>query len=295
MPAIGDLVHQTSTTTGTGDFTLDAPTTGKRQFSDVFGIGATTNVFWYFISHQTAVEWEVATGHMSATNTLVRDTVIASSNSNSKVSFSAGTKDVCCDLISSLQVINPTTTRGDIITRGASAIQRLGLGSSGQFLYSDGTDAVWRTLLTTRVMSSDVTSTTTTFADVSGMSFTVGASETWSFNFYLFALAGGNFSSAAGPIVALDGPPSPTFFETWNTLLYGSDRILQQRVTAYNTVPSYDTTVIGIGANVTYQLFGTISNGSNSGSLTLRFAAKNSGVNTATLRKGSFMVAERVA
>ena len=35
------------------------------------------------------------------------------------------------------------TTRGDIITRGASAPQRLALGTSGYFLKSDGTDAVW--------------------------------------------------------------------------------------------------------------------------------------------------------
>ena len=35
------------------------------------------------------------------------------------------------------------TTRGDIITRGASAPQRLALGASGSVLKSDGTDAVW--------------------------------------------------------------------------------------------------------------------------------------------------------
>jgi hypothetical protein len=35
------------------------------------------------------------------------------------------------------------TTRGDIITRGASAPQRLALGASGRVLKSDGTDAVW--------------------------------------------------------------------------------------------------------------------------------------------------------
>ena len=37
------------------------------------------------------------------------------------------------------------TTRGDIITRGASAPQRLALGTSGKVLTSDGTDAVWVT------------------------------------------------------------------------------------------------------------------------------------------------------
>jgi len=35
------------------------------------------------------------------------------------------------------------TTRGDIITRGASAPQRLAIGTSGYVLTSDGTDAVW--------------------------------------------------------------------------------------------------------------------------------------------------------
>lgn len=35
------------------------------------------------------------------------------------------------------------TTRGDIITRGAAIPQRLALGTTGQVLKSDGTDAVW--------------------------------------------------------------------------------------------------------------------------------------------------------
>jgi len=37
------------------------------------------------------------------------------------------------------------TTRGDIITRGASAPQRLALGTNGYVLASNGTDAVWAT------------------------------------------------------------------------------------------------------------------------------------------------------
>lgn len=38
---------------------------------------------------------------------------------------------------------DPTTTRGDIIVRGASAIARLAVGTIGRFLGSDGTDPVW--------------------------------------------------------------------------------------------------------------------------------------------------------
>jgi hypothetical protein len=38
---------------------------------------------------------------------------------------------------------DPTTTRGDIIRRDASALVRLAIGSSGTFLRSDGTDPSW--------------------------------------------------------------------------------------------------------------------------------------------------------
>jgi hypothetical protein len=100
MAAQADLVHETSTTTGTGNFATSA-VNGKQRFSDAgaFGTGATTNVFDYYISNRDAAgEWEHGTGHMSAAGTLVRDTVIAGSNGTSLVSFTAGTKDVTNDV-----------------------------------------------------------------------------------------------------------------------------------------------------------------------------------------------------
>ncbi|MFA5952301.1 MAG: hypothetical protein WC807_18690 [Hyphomicrobium sp.] len=96
MASIADLVHQTSTTTGTGDFTLSS-VNGKQSFASAFSTGG-SSVFWYFISNQGAAEWEIGTGHMSDSTTLVRDAVIASTNSNAAVSFSAGTKDVTNDI-----------------------------------------------------------------------------------------------------------------------------------------------------------------------------------------------------
>jgi hypothetical protein len=97
MPAPANLVHQTSTTTGTGNLTV-AAVNGKQTFSNAFGTGVTTNVFDYFISNQGALEYERGTGHMSNSTTLVRDTVIESTNANAAVSFSAGTKDVVNDV-----------------------------------------------------------------------------------------------------------------------------------------------------------------------------------------------------
>lgn len=97
MVAIADLVHQNSASTGTGNLTLSA-VNGKVTFDTAFGHGATTNVFYYFISNRNAAEEEWGTGHMSDATTLVRDTVIGGSNGTSPVNFSAGTLDVVNDL-----------------------------------------------------------------------------------------------------------------------------------------------------------------------------------------------------
>lgn len=86
-----DRVQETSSTTGTGSFTLAGAVTGYRAFSAVCSVGDT---FYYSISHQTANEWETGTGTYSGANTLARTTVSASSNSGAVVNFSAGTKNV---------------------------------------------------------------------------------------------------------------------------------------------------------------------------------------------------------
>jgi hypothetical protein len=92
MVAIANLVHQSSSSTGTGDFTL-ASVNGKQTFSDAFGTGG-SEAFFYFISNRGAAEYEWGLGHMSDATTLVRDTVQGGTNGTSPVSFSAGTKDV---------------------------------------------------------------------------------------------------------------------------------------------------------------------------------------------------------
>jgi len=100
MGAFSDRVQDTSTTTGTGDFTLSgtAPT-GKVDFNTAFG---TQRRFFYTIQGQSGSEWETGEGYLSASTTLVRDIVRASSNSGSAVNFSAGTKDVFCDAIANV-------------------------------------------------------------------------------------------------------------------------------------------------------------------------------------------------
>ena len=54
-------------------------------------------------------------------------------------------------------ISDPTTTRGDIITKGASALDRLPIGAVNTFLKSDGTDPTWAALSVD--LTSDVTGT----------------------------------------------------------------------------------------------------------------------------------------
>lgn len=59
-------------------------------------------------------------------------------------------------------VSDPTDTRGDIITRGASALQKLGIGSSGNVLKSDGADVVYGSVATSELSGNiDLTSQVT--------------------------------------------------------------------------------------------------------------------------------------
>lgn len=98
MPSLirADRVCESSTTTGTGPLTLAAAIAGFRRFSSVM---STSDTCYYAIEAVDALgvptgDWETGLGTYSGTNTLTRTTVHFSSNSNSAVSFSAGTKRV---------------------------------------------------------------------------------------------------------------------------------------------------------------------------------------------------------
>ena len=97
---VNDRVKETSTTTGTGTFTLSGAVSGFETFSSAIGNGNTT---YYAISLQGGAEFEVGLGTVAA-GTIARTTVISSSNSDSAVNFSAGTKDVFCTLPASKAV-----------------------------------------------------------------------------------------------------------------------------------------------------------------------------------------------
>ena len=91
---LNDRVKETSTTTGTGAFTLAGAVSGFETFSA--GIGG-SNTTYYCIFRTGTTEFEIGFGTLnSGASTLTRTYIISSSNSDAVVDFGSGSKDVFC-------------------------------------------------------------------------------------------------------------------------------------------------------------------------------------------------------
>ena len=140
--AVADRVRETTTTTGTGTLNLDGAVSGFRTFVSGIGDG---NVTYYAIVHRTSAEFEIGIGTVTdaSTDTLSRTTVLSSSNSNSAVTFSAGTKDVFCTQPASKAVFEDNnadvTLPDDLILGSDSAVLKFGADSDTTLTHTDGT------------------------------------------------------------------------------------------------------------------------------------------------------------
>lgn len=86
-----DRVQETTTTTGTGTLTLAGAVTGFQSFSAI----GNANTCIYALEDANGSGWEVGIGtYTSSGTTLARTTVLASSNSGSAITLSAGTHKV---------------------------------------------------------------------------------------------------------------------------------------------------------------------------------------------------------
>ena len=100
---INDRVKETTTTTGTNPFALAGAVTGFETFGT--GIG-NSNTTYYAVTLPGSTEFEVGLGTLSSdSSTIARTTIISSSNSDSAVNFSAGTKTIFCTIPASKSVL----------------------------------------------------------------------------------------------------------------------------------------------------------------------------------------------
>lgn len=135
---VKDRVKVTSTTTGTGTFTLGAAAVGGFQDFSVIGDGNTT---YYTITDSTAAQFEVGIGVYTASGTtLARNTVLESSNGGALVDFGAGSKDVFVAYPAERAVVGgmgyvenaATITQSSTINAGHNAM------SAGPVVVADG-------------------------------------------------------------------------------------------------------------------------------------------------------------
>ena len=104
---LNDRVRETTTTTGTGAVALGGAVSGFETFAA--GIG-NSNTVYYAIVNENSTEFEVGLGTLDGDSSdLTRTTPISSSNSDSAVDFSSGTKDVFCTLPASKAVFEDAT------------------------------------------------------------------------------------------------------------------------------------------------------------------------------------------
>jgi hypothetical protein len=114
LPTFGDRVQETFATTGTGTISLGGAVTGYQAFSSVV---ANAGTCYYAATDGT--NWEVGLGtYTTSGDTLARTTILASSNSGSAVSWSAGTKNIWLDIPASY------------LTAGVSGASMVLLGSA---------------------------------------------------------------------------------------------------------------------------------------------------------------------
>ena len=119
---INDRVKETTTTTGTGTLNLAGAVTGFETFVAGVGDGNTT---YYAITLPGTAEFEVGLGTITdaSPDTLARTTIISSSNSDSAVDFSAGTKTIFCTLPASKTVFLDAS--GNIVAANGSNLTAL--------------------------------------------------------------------------------------------------------------------------------------------------------------------------
>jgi hypothetical protein len=139
---VNDRVKETSTTTGTGTLSLAGAVSGFQTF--VAGIG-NSNVTYYAIVNDSGTEFEIGIGTVTdaSPDTLSRTTILESSNSDSAVDFSAGTKTVFCTLPASKAVFeddnNDVTLPDDLILGSDSAVLKFGNDSDITITHSADT------------------------------------------------------------------------------------------------------------------------------------------------------------
>ena len=118
LPTPGDRAAETSTTTGTGTYTLAGAITGWRTLVAACGDGAEVD---YFVRDQAGgANYEVGRGTITdaGSDTLSRDTIYSSSNADAAVNWTAGTREIVVTFTANAFEKLAGTVRRNVVING---------------------------------------------------------------------------------------------------------------------------------------------------------------------------------
>ena len=140
---VADRVKETTTTTGTGTYTLAGAETGFESFSAI-GNGNTT---YYCCTDGTDFEVGIGTYTASGT-TLARTTILQSSNSDAAVNWTSGTRDIFCTQPAEKAVFLNASDNIELADD-----EKIVLGTGGDLeIFHDGSKSVIRDVGTGRLL-----------------------------------------------------------------------------------------------------------------------------------------------
>jgi hypothetical protein len=129
---LADRVKETTTTSGTGTYTLAGSITGFQSFGDGVGNGNTT---YYTCTDGSSFEIGIGT-YTASGSTLARTTILKSTNSNSAVDWGSTTKDIFVTYPADKAVFKDAS--GNLAGLGTAAILDTGISNTNIPKFTSG-------------------------------------------------------------------------------------------------------------------------------------------------------------
>lgn len=139
------------------------------------------------------------------------------------------------------------------------------------------------------ILGSDQTTTSTSYADITGLSFSVAASTNY---FFMAWLIYRSSDVNEGPGFSVNGPASPTLIKYYNFIPQSAAGAVTRSGRDYD-IGAVATTTDVADSDVLAYVEGYLRNGSNAGTLALRFRTDVAA--TITVKAGSVLTYQEVA